>query len=58
MIIQNKYLNIRISKEERDEYKKMCKQNGYTPSSRIRQLLLFDIELNKESKNIIKILSK
>lgn len=58
MKTQNKYLNIRISEEERELYKEMCKKNGYTLSSRIRQLLLFDLALNKKNKNIIKILSK
>ena len=58
MKTQDKYLNIRISEDERKLYKKMCKENGYTLSSRIRQLLLFDIELNNKNKNIIKILSK
>jgi hypothetical protein len=58
MKTQDKYLNIRISTEERELYKKMCKENGYTLSSRIRQILLFDIELNSKNKNIIKLLSK
>lgn len=57
MTTQDKYLNIRISEKERKEYKEMCKKNGYTLSSRIRQLLLFDLEMNKNDKNIIKILS-
>ncbi len=57
MTIQDKYLNIRISEKERNEYKKMCKKNGYTLSTRIRQLLLFDMEMDNNDKNILKILS-
>lgn len=57
MTTQDKYLNIRISEKERSQYKKMCKKNGYTLSSRIRQLLLFDLEMDNNDKNIIKVLS-
>lgn len=49
---------LRIDKNVSDEYFKMCDDEGYTMSKRVRRILELDIELFKLNINSIKVLEK
>lgn len=58
MVQQAKHLTIRLSDELSDNYKKMCDQNGYTLSKRLRSLLECDIKLSEQGINLISSVQK
>ena len=48
--MKNKLLNVRIPEKLLDEYKKLCEENTFTVSKRIRKLMEADIEKWKKYK--------
>jgi len=48
MINKDKMLNIRIETSLLIDYKKLCDENGYSISKRIRMHILNDININKK----------
>lgn len=51
---KGKSLRIRVSKEFADEYKKMCENESYTLSKRVRKLMKLDLHFRNGGKDIIK----
>jgi len=49
---------LRIDKKFSDEYFKICNDEGYTMSKRVRRILELDVELFKLNINTIKELEK
>ena len=47
-------LNIKVKKDFLLDYKKMCDDNGYNLSKRLRQLMELDMNEDLKGKNIIK----